>query len=76
MRFDLGLIELVPNKRKQSTRSSMSRSTASGQELPLEVILSLQRTLNLQDSSDVDIFDGVAGQFDTIGFLNELFPTG
>jgi len=54
----------------------MSRSNASGQDLPLEVILSLQRTLDLQDGSDVDIFDGVAGQFDTVGFLNQLFPTG
>lgn len=76
LRFDLSLIELVANKRKQFPNPSMSRSNASGQDLPLEVILSLQRTLNFQDSSDVDMFDGVAGQFDTVGFLNQLFPTG
>jgi hypothetical protein len=51
----------------------MSRSNASGHELPLEVILSLQaypRPAGRQD--DVDIFDGVAGQFDTVGYLNGL----
>jgi len=54
----------------------MSRSNAPGQELPLEVVLALQRTLDLQHVEDVDTFDGVVGQFDTVGFLNQQFPTG
>ena len=54
----------------------MSQRNVSGQELPLEVILSLQRILNLQDGDEVGAFAGVAGQFDTVGFLNQLFPTG
>ena len=54
----------------------MSRPNVPGQELPLEVILSLQRILDLQHGENVDVFDGVAGQFDTVGFLNQLFPTG
>ena len=64
------------NKRKQSPRSSMSRPNTSGQELPLEVILSLQRILDLQHGNGADTFDGIAGQFDTVSFLNQLFPTG
>lgn len=55
---------------------SMSRPNASSQELPLEVLLSLQRILDLHHGNDVDTFDGVAGQFDTVGLLNQLFPTG
>ena len=54
----------------------MSQPNAPGQELPLEVILSLQRILDLQHGSNVGVFDGVAGQFDTVGVLNQLFPTG
>lgn len=54
----------------------MSQPTTSGQELPLEVILSLQRILDLQHGDHAGAFDGVASQFDTVGFLNQLFPTG
>jgi hypothetical protein len=54
----------------------MSRPNASGQELPLEVVLSLQRILDLQHENDTDTLDGIAGQFNTVGFLNKLFPTG
>ena len=54
----------------------MSRPDAPGQELPLEVVLSLQRILGLQHGKDVDAFDGTAGQFDTVGFLNQVFPSG
>jgi len=54
----------------------MSQSTTSGQELPLEVILSLQRILDLHHGDHTGAFDGVASQFDTVGFLNQLFPTG
>jgi len=54
----------------------MSRQDSPGQELPLEVILSLQRILDLQHGNDADTLDGVSGQFDTVGYLNKLFPTG
>lgn len=54
----------------------MSRPNTIGQELPLEVILSLQRVLDLQHGDDADTLDGVAGQFDTVGYLNKLFPAG
>ena len=54
----------------------MSQPNASGQELPLEVILSLQRILDVRDGDNAGTFDGVAGRFDTVGFLNQLFPTG
>lgn len=54
----------------------MSQPNASGQELPLEVILSLQRILDVRDADNGGAFDGVAGRFDTVGFLNQLFPTG
>lgn len=54
----------------------MSRPNASGQELPPEVVLSLQRILDLQHGDGVDTLDGVVGQFDTVGYLNKLFPTG
>lgn len=51
----------------------MERQNAPGQELPLEVILSLQRILDLQRGNDAEILDG---QFDTVSNLNKLFPTG
>lgn len=54
----------------------MSRQDAPGQELPLEVILSLQRILDLQHGNDADTLDGVFGQFDAVSNLNKLFPTG
>lgn len=55
---------------------SLSWPNASGQELPLEVVLSLQRILCLQNENDAHSLDSVAGQFDTVDFLNSLFPTG
>jgi len=76
LRFDLGSTVREANKHKQPPHSSMSRPDVSGQALPLEVILPLQRILDLQHGNDVGAFDGVTGQFDTVGFLNQLFPTG
>ncbi|KAF9793124.1 Vps53-like protein [Thelephora terrestris] len=50
----------------------MSRQNAPGPELPLEVILSLQRILDLPRGHDAEILDG---QLDTVSHLNKLFPT-
>lgn len=74
LRFDL---KSEANKRKQfPTASPMSRQNASRQELPPEVVLSLQRILDLQHGDDTDALDGIAGQFNTVNYLNKLFPTG
>lgn len=52
--------------------------TASRHEdaLPHELILSIQRVLDLHPSADADPLDDLSDDFSPIGVLNEFFPDG
>ena len=45
-------------------------------DLPHEVILSIQRVLELEPSEVVDRLDGLSEKFNTVEILNEFFPDG
>ena len=45
-------------------------------DLPHEVILSIQRVLELEPSEKVDRLDGLSEKFNTVEILNEFFPDG
>ena len=45
-------------------------------DLPHEVILSIQRVLQLEPSEEVDRLDGLSEKFNTVEILNEFFPDG
>jgi hypothetical protein len=45
-------------------------------DLPHEVILSIQRVLELDPSEEVDRLDGLSEKFNTVEILNEFFPDG
>lgn len=45
-------------------------------DLPHEVILSIQRVLELEPSEEVDRLDGLSEKFNTVEILNEFFPDG
>ena len=45
-------------------------------DLPHEVILSIQRVLELEPSGEVDILDGLSEKFNTVEILNNFFPDG
>ena len=45
-------------------------------DLPYEVILSIQRVLELEPSEQVDRLDGLSEKFNTVEILNEFFPDG
>jgi vacuolar protein sorting-associated protein 53 len=48
----------------------------SNDDLPHEVILSIQRVLELDPSEEVDRLDGLSEKFNTVEILNEFFPDG
>ena len=45
-------------------------------ELPHEVIISIQRVLDIQSTEDFDRLDGLSEKFDAIEILNDFFPDG
>ena len=45
-------------------------------DLPHEVILSIQRVLELEPSEEVDRLDGLSEKFNAVEILNEFFPDG
>jgi vacuolar protein sorting-associated protein 53 len=45
-------------------------------DLPHEVILSIQRILELEPSGEVDRLDGLSEKFNTVEILNDFFPDG
>ena len=45
-------------------------------DLPHEVILSIQRVLELDPSKEVDRLDGLSEKFNTVEILNDFFPDG
>lgn len=45
-------------------------------ELPHEVIVSIQRVLDIQSTEDFDRLDGLSEKFDAIEILNDFFPDG
>jgi hypothetical protein len=45
-------------------------------DLPHEVILSIQRVLELEPSGEVDPLDGLSEKFNTVEILNDFFPDG
>ena len=45
-------------------------------ELPPELILSIERILNLHATQDSDPLDKLSNDFNPVGVLNEYFPDG
>ena len=45
-------------------------------DLPHEVILSIQRVLELDPSAEVDRLDGLSEKFNAVEILNDFFPDG
>ena len=45
-------------------------------ELPQEVILSIQRILEIQATGEIDRLDGLSGKFNAVEILNDFFPDG
>lgn len=46
------------------------------EELPHEVILAIQRVLNLQSGPETDPLDTLSNDFNPVAVLNSLFPDG
>jgi hypothetical protein len=46
------------------------------EDLPQEVVLAIQRILEIQSNDDGDPFDGFSDEFSTAGILNQFFPDG
>ena len=44
--------------------------------LPHEVILAIQRALELRPGPDVDPMDDLSDDFNPVGIINDLFPDG
>lgn len=44
--------------------------------LPHELILSIQRILNIQNGPDADPLDDLSADFNPVGILNGIFPDG
>jgi len=45
-------------------------------DLPHEVILSIQRVLEINPTQEVDPLDGLTENFSAVGILNNFFPDG
>ena len=45
-------------------------------ELPHEVVLSIQRVLEIQSTEEVDRLDGLSEKFSAVEILNDFFPDG
>lgn len=45
-------------------------------ELPHEVVVSIQRVLEIQTTEEVDRLDGLSERFNAVEILNDFFPNG
>jgi hypothetical protein len=45
-------------------------------ELPHEVVVSIQRILEIQPTEEVDRLDGLSERFNAVEILNDFFPDG
>jgi len=45
-------------------------------ELPHEVVVSIQRVLEIQPTEEVDRLDGLSERFNAVEILNDFFPDG
>ena len=45
-------------------------------ELPHEVVVSIQRVLEIQPTEEVDRLDGLSEKFNVVEILNDFFPNG
>jgi len=48
----------------------------SNDELPHEVILAIQRVLEIQPTDEIDRLDGLSERFNAVEILNDFFPNG
>ena len=48
----------------------------SNDELPHEVVLAIQRVLEIQPSEEIDRLDGLSERFNAVEILNDFFPNG
>lgn len=46
------------------------------EDLPHEVILSIQRVLEIEPNEEVDRLDGLSEKFNAVEILNDFFPDG
>lgn len=59
-----------------ASRATMPAFRLREDELPPELILSIERILNLHATQDSDPLDKLTNEFNPIGMLNEYFPDG
>ena len=60
----------------EATRLSMPAFRLREDELPPELILSIERILELHTTSDADPLDTLTNDFNPVGVLNNYFPDG
>ena len=51
-------------------------NSMSNDELPHEVILAIQRVLEIQPTDEIDRLDGLSERFNAVEILNDFFPNG
>ena len=59
-----------------SANYSFNIISMSNDELPHEVILAIQRVLEIQPTEEIDRLDGLSERFNAVEILNDFFPNG
>ena len=59
-----------------SANYSLNIISMSNDELPHEVILAIQRVLEIQPTEEIDRLDGLSERFNAVEILNDFFPNG
>jgi hypothetical protein len=59
-----------------SANCSFNINSMNNDELPHEVILAIQRVLEIQPTEEIDRLDGLSERFNAIEILNDFFPNG
>lgn len=59
-----------------SANYSFNINSMSNDELPHEVILAIQRVLEIQPTEEIDRLDGLSERFNAVEILNDFFPNG
>ena len=59
-----------------SANYSFNIISMSNDELPHEVILAIQRVLEIQSTEEIDRLDGLSERFNAVEILNDFFPNG
>lgn len=59
-----------------SANYSFNIISMTNDELPHEVILAIQRVLEIQPTEEIDRLDGLSERFNAVEILNDFFPNG